>query len=169
MVSKHGYIRGAFIRDDLIHHKNYMAQILNLSAEVEGFKKNSSLQNACDSCSRYQLQLLRRLLKSGPWFMLDSRQQVHSVHHCATVVDAKGVLCLRTYVAQKKTATEKKRVKCCKYTVSNIQFSILYVKVQNFRSQIQNCKRKFRIFHLKHQLHHQTGFFQSILSSKFRT
>jgi hypothetical protein len=30
MASKHGYIRGTFIRDDLNHHKNYRAQILNL-------------------------------------------------------------------------------------------------------------------------------------------
>jgi hypothetical protein len=36
------------MRDDLIHHKNYTAQILNYSTEVEGFKKNLSLQKACD-------------------------------------------------------------------------------------------------------------------------
>jgi hypothetical protein len=48
VASKHGYIRGTFMRDDLIHHKNYTAQILNYSTEVEGFKKNLSLQKACD-------------------------------------------------------------------------------------------------------------------------
>ncbi len=40
MTSKHGYIRGTFIRDDLNHHRNYAAQILSLSTEVERFKKN---------------------------------------------------------------------------------------------------------------------------------
>jgi hypothetical protein len=35
VASKHGYIRGTFMRDDLIHHKNYTAQILNYSTEVE--------------------------------------------------------------------------------------------------------------------------------------
>jgi len=48
VASKHGYIRGTFMRDNLQHHKNYTAEILNFSTELDGFKKNLSLQNACD-------------------------------------------------------------------------------------------------------------------------
>jgi hypothetical protein len=48
VASRHRYIRGTFIRDDCIHYKTYTAQILNLSTEVEGFKKTLSLQNSCD-------------------------------------------------------------------------------------------------------------------------
>jgi hypothetical protein len=110
VASKHGYIRGTFIRDDHIHLKNYNAHTLNFSTEVEGFKKNLSLQKACN-----EVALGTSCNCSGVQKTLDVhvRQQAHSVHHCATVVEGKtkSVLYLRTYVAPKHMMTSKKRSK----------------------------------------------------------
>jgi hypothetical protein len=114
VASKHRYIRGMFVRDDLNHHKNYTAQILNLSTDIEGLKKNLSLQNACDevalgtscNCSGDCSKIAHCSCKAAGTFCT-------SLCHSGRGKNKKCTL-LKDYVARKETMAVNMRSKFCK-------------------------------------------------------